>query len=334
MRVDLETITRGITLQIRLVDDLLDLTRITGGKLRLELQPMDAHEALRQAFAMVDGEIQERRITVALDLAAARHSIHADAVRIQQVFWNVLKNAVKFTPPGGTIKVSTRIPPDRPNAFVVDITDTGIGIAPDMLEKIFDSFAQEHHEGAHRFGGLGLAITRRLVEMHHGCIRAHSGGRDMGATFRIEIPLTVPGPSTHDPASTPACTPTERAARHILLVEDHEMTRNALARLLERRGHTVIVAGTAAAAREMAAANRCDLVISDLGLPDCDGHTLMNALREAHLLPGIAMSGYGTEADLRRSQDSGFFTHLTKPVDIRALEAAIAAAPRPAGSRP
>lgn len=331
VRADIETIARGIALQVQLVDDLLDLTRITGGKLRLDLQPSDAHNALREALEMVRSEIRERRIEVELDLSAPDHCVHADAVRMQQVFWNVLKNAVKFTPPCGTITVRTFHAADSQDALVVEVADTGIGIAPEMLETIFDSFAQEDHSGAHRFGGLGLglAITRRLVELQQGRISAHSAGRDRGATFRIELPLAPSGTATAcSPRPVAPATPNPHA-RRILLVEDHEMTRQTLASLLQRRGHTVFDAGTAAQARALATTCDCDLVISDLGLPDCDGHTFMAAMRDAHGLTGIALSGYGAEADLRRSQESGFFTHLTKPVNIHALEAAIAAAPPP-----
>ena len=181
----------------------------------------------------------------------------------------------------------------------------------------------------HRFGGLGLglAITRRLVELQRGRIHARSEGRGRGASFHIEMPLAaaVPGPPT--PAAAPGPAMPLPPVRRILLVEDHKMTRETLGRLLERRGHTVFPAATAAAARELAATGGCDLVISDLGLPDGDGHAFMAQLRDAHGLPGIAMSGYGAEADLQRSQKSGFFTHLTKPVSLHVLEAAIAAAP-------
>jgi PAS domain S-box-containing protein len=329
VREDLETISRGISLQVRLVDDLLDLTRITGGKLSLTLEPVDVHEALKQALEMVNFEIRERRTAVTLDLGAPHHSMQADAVRLQQIFWNVLKNAVKFTPRGGVITVRTLIRPDQPGTLVVEISDTGTGIAPDMLERIFDSFAQEEHGSVHRFGGLGLglSISRRLVELHHGTIRASSEGRGKGATFCIELPLAAAAEVAAPDKKPPA--PPRPGGRLILLVEDHDMTRATLARLLELRGHTVFPAGAAAEALRLAATHVCDLVISDLGLPDGDGCTLMATLRAAHRLPGIAMSGYGAEADVGRSQESGFFHHLTKPVGIHNLEAAIAAAPYP-----
>jgi len=329
VREDIDVIAKGIALQAQLVDDMLDITRITTGKLRLNLQPIDAHAALRHAYEIVRAEAQERKIEVTFDLAAAHNCIEADAVRVQQIFWNVLKNAVKFSLPGGAVTVGTRNPAEKEGMLVVEITDAGIGIEPEMVGKIFGAFVQEEHDGAHRFGGigLGLAITHRLVELQGGQIYAESGGHGRGATFRIELPLEVPELSIDEkpaPAPMAAGVPT---ARRILLVEDHEQTRSTLVQLLERRGHSVVGVTTAANAREIAAANDFDLVISDLGLPDGDGHKLMTELRDAYGLPGLALSGYGMGEDLERSRASGFFTHLTKPVDIHALDAAIAAAP-------
>ena len=330
VREDIDVIARGIALQAQLVDDMLDITRITTGKLRLDLQPIDAHSVLRQVYEILRTDVQERQIDVTLDLAAPHNCIKADAVRVQQIFWNVLKNAVKFTPPGGAITVRTRNPADKEGMLAVEITDTGIGIEPGILGKVFDAFIQEEHDGAHRFGGLGLglAITRRLVEAQHGQIHAESAGRGHGATFRIELPLEEPGLREAEGLAPVRPTAGVAAARCILLVEDHEPTRSTLVRLLERRGHKVVGVTTAAAAREIAAARDCDLVISDLGLPDGDGHALMAELRDAYGLHGIALSGYGMEEDLERSRRSGFFTHLTKPVDIHALESAIAIAPQ------
>jgi PAS domain S-box-containing protein len=336
VRPDIEAVARGITLQARLVDDLLDLTRITSGKLRLDLQPVDAHKALHQALELVMPEIAEKRINVRLELPDGNPFIRADDVRMRQVFWNVFKNAVKFTPPGGSVSVRTFHPAGREDTLIAEVTDSGIGIAPEMLERIFESFAQESHGSAHRFGGLGLglAISRRLVELQNGRIHARSAGRGLGATFSIEMPLSAYKPKTAVSEGAPREDIIPVSARRILLVEDHEMTRTTLTRLLEHRGHEVYPASTASEARALAATGKCDLVISDLGLPDCDGHTFMAAIRDNHGLPGIALSGYGAEEDHRRSRASGFFTHITKPVPIRVLEAAIAAAPPPPESAP
>ncbi len=335
VREDLAVIAKGIALQAQLVDDLLDLTRITGGKLRLDLQSIDAHTALHQTCEILRADMHERQLEVTFDLGASQHCIKADAVRIQQIFWNVLKNAVKFTPTGGAITIRTRNPAEKKGTLIVEISDTGVGIEPEMLEKVFDSFTQEDQGGRHRFGGigLGLAITRRLVAAQNGRIEVESSGRNCGATFQIELPLQAPESciTVGASAAAPGATPSTKS-RHILLVEDHEQTRSTLMRLLQRRGHRVAAVATAAGAREIAAAGGVDLVISDLGLPDGDGHLLMSYLRDTHGLPGIALSGYGTEEDLERSRQSGFSIHLTKPIDIHALEDAIAAAPVPSRS--
>ena len=332
VRDDINVIAKGIALQARLVDDLLDSTRITGGKLRLELLPIDADAALHHAHDILRSDITEGQINVTLDLAAPRHTIKADAVRLQQIFWNVLKNAVKFTPPGGSITVRTRNPEQNPETLEVEIADTGVGIDPEMLGRVFETFIQEDHNQGHRFGGvgLGLAISRRLVEMQDGRIEAESKGRGCGATFRIELPLAADAALA---AVAPAAAAAPGAAFHsrrILLVEDHDQTRSTLVQLLQRRGHLVADVGTMATARERAALGDFDLLISDLGLPDGDGRKLMTELHQCYGLPGIALSGYGMENDIARSRTSGFFAHLTKPVDIRALESAIAAAPQPA----
>jgi signal transduction histidine kinase len=331
VRSDIDVIAKGIALQAQLVDDLLDITRITGGKLRLDLRPIDAHAALRHALNILQADIREREINCTLDLAAGRQTIKADAVRLQQIFWNVLKNAVKFTPRGGSIIVRTGNPPENPDTLAVEVIDSGVGITAEMIARVFDAFIQEDDNRGHRFGGigLGLAITQRLVELQHGRITAESAGKGKGATFRIEMPLDKSEPERRPAVNdaSPAAAP--QTPRRILLVEDHEQTRSTLERLLQRRGHTVEGVATMCAARERAATGEYDLIISDLGLPDGDGHKLMAELHDNHGLPGIALSGYGMDHDIARSRANGFFAHLTKPVDIRVLESAIAAAPHP-----
>ncbi len=329
VRDDINVIAKGIALQASLVDDLLDITRITGGKLRLDLRPIDAHAGLRHASDILRADVAERAIKMTLDLAAAHHTIKADAVRLQQIFWNVLKNAVKFTDPGGAVTVRTTNPAEKPDTLAVEVVDTGVGIESEMLGRVFDAFIQEDHELGHRFGGvgLGLAISRRLVELQNGRIEAESKGRGCGATFRIELPLAVAEPLAQSEPDAVAPVKQVPASRQILLVEDHEQTRKTLVQLLQRRGHVVADVATKAAARDRAAMGDCDLLISDLGLPDGDGYELMAELHHTYGLPGIALSGYGMDHDIARSRASGFFAHLTKPVDIRALESAIAAAP-------
>ena len=191
IRADFEMIAKNVALEARLIDDLLDLTRITRGKLTLNRMPGDVHTILRDALTTVEAELKDKAITLHLDLNATRHAIHGDVVRLQQVFWNVLKNAVKFTSEAGKIRIETEA---RDGRMFVRISDTGIGLTPAEIGRIFDAFSQGDHtdnEKYHRFGGLGLglAISKRLMELHGGQIRASSPGRNQGATFEIELPL-------------------------------------------------------------------------------------------------------------------------------------------------
>jgi PAS domain S-box-containing protein len=341
-RADFETIRKHVELEARLIDDLLDLTRITRGKLSLERKVIDIHTVLRDAVATVTPDMAEKGIELTIRTTAGRHHIAGDAVRLQQVFWNVLKNAVKFTPGGGRIDVST----DADDGHLcVRIVDSGIGMTGTEIARAFDAFTQGDHaveNGPHRFGGLGLglAIARMIVEMHAGAIYATSEGRGRGATFVLEFPLvdharTPPAPTPHvasaakvavDVAALPDKNGATVAADGgtILLVEDHEPTRSALERLLVRRRFSVAAAATASDARTLAGEQSFDLLISDVGLPDGNGYDLMLEFRQRYGMRGIAMTGYGMEQDLARSQAAGFGAHLTKPVRVQSLDAAIA----------
>jgi PAS domain S-box-containing protein len=335
VREDFETIRKNVELEARLIDDLLDLTRITNGKMILAHQTVDVHAVVRDALSTVKGELTSRKVEVILDLEKGRPVVRGDPVRLQQVFWNVLKNAVKFTSDKGKVVVATSVP-DGQGTFVLRVTDTGIGITPSELGHIFDAFVQGDHArgvGSHRFGGLGLglAISRKLVELHSGRIYAESEGRDRGSTFVIEIPLDVaagdghagpmdqPGFRTLAPAVEPA-----GPRLSLLLVEDHTPTRVALERLLHRRNYRVCVCESATEARALAKAEKIDLVISDIGLPDGSGYDLMAELEELYGLKGIALTGYGMEGDIARSRATGFAVHLMKPVSMQTLDAAIA----------
>jgi signal transduction histidine kinase len=192
LRADFETIARNVSLEARLIDDLLDLTRITRGKLTLNFEPTDVHQMINEALAIVRQDIADKRQRIRLDLSADRHVLTGDPVRLQQVFWNILKNAVKFTPEDGQITIETRLLPG--DHLLIRITDSGHGLTQPELDRIFDAFAQGDHIGGphhHRFGGLGLglAISRTLVELHGGTIRAASEGRDRGASFEVDLPL-------------------------------------------------------------------------------------------------------------------------------------------------
>ncbi|MEO6874668.1 MAG: PAS domain S-box protein [Opitutaceae bacterium] len=337
VRADFEIIRKNVELEARLIDDLLDLTRITRGKLALELRQVDAHTIIRDTLDTVSTELAAKKITVILQLNSAFTEIRGDAVRLQQVLWNVLKNAVKFTPQGGCLTVATDYATER-RLLVIRITDTGIGMVPDELNRVFEAFAQGDHAdggGSHRFGGLGLglAITRRIVELHQGQINATSEGRDRGCTFIIELPgvkadlasaspeasLNLPAPAKAPLSSTP---PARQLV--LLLVEDHAPTRIALEALLKRRNFQVFSAGSVGEAQAIAGREKIDVVISDIGLPDGSGFELMTELRDRYGLKGIALTGYGMESDLIRSHAAGFVNHLTKPVKMQSLDEALA----------
>ena len=329
VRTDFETIARNVTLEARLIDDLLDLTRIAHDKLTLNAVPLDAHGVLRHVLGTMRQEARAKRIELATHLDAAASGVAGDDARLQQVFFNVLRNAVKFTPAGGRIDVGTANPADRPGVLAIDVSDTGIGLTAEELTRVFDPFAQgsaiEGGDGS-RYGGLGLglAIARKIAELHGGSLTGRSGGRGQGATFRLELPLGSgqAGPAAA-PAAAPAGQPPRAAPRRILLVEDHEPSRLALGRLLRNRGMDVVHAASVAEAVRCAAEGLFDLVISDLGLPDGNGCDLLRTLRAAHGCRGIALSGYGAEADVGRSREAGFLAHLTKPVQVAALERAL-----------
>jgi CheY-like chemotaxis protein len=290
------------------------------------------HRALHEAAFTVQHDVQERQITLQFDLRADPGTIEGDEVRVQQVFWNVLKNAVKFTPVSGTITVGTRA--DEGNV-IIEVTDTGIGMEPHELSRIFNAFAQGDHAeagGAHRFGGLGLglAISRKLVELHGGRIEAFSEGKGRGSTFRVVFPRqqpAKPGPAASaEPAKATANSPENAAGQsrlHLLVVEDHASTRDTLEKLLVRRGHRVSAVASTDAALAAAAQQRFDLVVSDIGLPDGDGYQLMSTLRELYGLCGVALSGYGMQRDLDRSREAGFVAHLTKPIRLESLDSVI-----------
>jgi CheY-like chemotaxis protein len=282
-------------------------------------------------------------------LSAAHHTVHADAVRLQQVFWNLIGNAVKYTPEGGTLRLRSSNPPTdvaaggdgspgAPRPWLrVEVTDTGIGIEPEVMPRIFDPFEQGEQTLTRRYGGLGLglSISRTLVQMHGGTLTATSAGRGAGATFTIELPTVAepaevtapPAPAEQAPELKPAAPEPvahreATAARRILLVDDNEDTLRVMARLLRLSGHQVVTADTMEAALH-AASQPFDLLITDIGLPDGTGWDLMRTLRSRGPVRGIAISGFSMDDDVTRSTEVGFLQHLCKPVNPEELEQAI-----------
>lgn len=330
-------IERNIALEARLIDDLLDLTKISHRKLFLRPEACDVHSLIELAIEILRHEARDKAITIDRIFDARHRVFLVDPGRFQQVVWNLLRNAIKFSPHGSRVCVRT-IEEKSPGAETwlrMDVTDTGLGIDPAKLDRIFLPFEQGDMAGDHRFGGvgLGLAIARAVVIAHGGRISAFSTGRGCGATFRVELPGAVePPPETAERGTrisigSPTPSRPRVQALRLLLVEDHASTLQAVTQLLHRDGHYVVAASTAAAALAAAAVEVFDFVISDLGLPDRRGTELMLELHGAYGLRGVALTGYGMEEDMLRARDAGFIHHLVKPVSIAELRRVIAALP-------
>jgi PAS domain S-box-containing protein len=320
---DLEMLQRNIELEALLIDDLLDLTRIAHGKLELHSNAADLHALIEHALKIAEGDAAGRQIEVVRHFTARHFHTWGDSARLQQVFWNLIKNSVKFTPPRGRIEISTRN--ITPACIEVVVRDNGVGIEPDLLPRIFEAFEQGGRDVTSRFGGLGLglAICKRVIDLHHGTITATSPGRGRGSTFTITLNAIetslLDGPPIYLGSEM-----VESRGAELLLVEDHSDTARVLLRILTKAGYHVDLAHRVSEARALAAEKPFDLVISDLGLPDGSGLELMRHLSTTYGLRGIALSGFGTDEDLAASQAAGFDAHLTKPVDWDRLKEAIA----------
>lgn len=331
IRPTLEMIRQNVNLQARLIDDLLDVMRIVRGKMPLHWEVADGHALIRQALQMCQSEILGKDLRLDLGLGAQKHHLNADPARFQQVIWNLIKNAVKFTPGGGVITVRTRNVEDREgreDRLVIEISDTGIGIEPEVLPLIFDPFQQGETRITRKFGGLGLglAICRGIVEAHGGMLTAESPGTGRGATFGVELG-TIPNPAATDGKPAPPLPVVARtlpSSLRILVVEDEPATLRLMARLLEGLGHSVTTANSIATGCEAFEAGEFDLIVSDIGLPDGSGLELMRrvvAMRGR--IAAIALTGYGMEEDIQKSREAGFTAHMTKPIDFTKLESMI-----------
>jgi two-component system CheB/CheR fusion protein len=324
-----DLIQRNVELETRLVDDLLDITRISRGKLLMTSTCVDIHERLLHVAEMLGDDALGAGLVLTVRTEATAHHVKGDATRLSQVFLNLLKNAIKFTPAGGRVAVRTWNPRGA-EAIVVSVLDDGMGIEPALLPRLFDAFEQGGRDVTRLFGGLGLglSISKALVDLHGGAIEVRSEGHGKGAEFTVRFATTAP---MTGPAATPRrgdvhrrpTTPGGRNECRILLVEDHVDTARVMGRLLTAGGHVVRTAHTCAAALAVAAVEPFDVVVSDLGLPDGSGLDLMRRLQELRPITGIALTGYGMEDDVRRTRDAGFAEHLVKPINVEDLEQAI-----------
>ena len=314
---DIAMMRRNVEMEARLIDDLLDLTRIARKNIQLEMAFADAHQLLRHAVDICHDGIVARRLVMSLQLQAKYHHVHADSARLEQVFWNVIRNAVKFTPKGGAVTV--RSSNDAGGNLRVEIVDTGVGIAPESLPLLFDAFQVPGvpHHGASGGLGLGLAISKSLVELHGGTMLAASEGIGKGATITVILPTCQEPPVAASPQHQ------AESSLRILLVEDDATTAAVLAKLLKRAGHQITTAATVGEALDIGMARPFDLLLSDIGLPDGTGMDVMRQLKSCRGLKGIALSGYGMESDVRNSLAAGFATHLIKPIDFRTLRRVI-----------
>ena len=315
----LPMIRRNVALEARLIDDLLDVTAIASGKVSLKLETVDMHQLVHAVAKMLEDQLASAEIELVLDLSAPAPLVRADSARMQQVLWNVMRNAVKFTPKGGSVRVASS---SGRLEFELRVTDTGIGIDPAALPHIFDAFEQADREVTRRFGGLGLglAIARGLVTQHQGELAAESDGRNRGATFTLRLPLAREAlvPAGADPDGT---VDDAGHALRVLLVEDSLDAAATMKMLLEAYGWSVTHAATCREALEVGRAERFDVVLTDLGLPDGSGIEVGRELSSRS--PVVALSGYGAAPDLRSSAMAGFSAHLVKPAEPSAVHRAL-----------
>lgn len=313
-------IRRNVQILVSLINELLDLTHISRGDLRLELTTIDAHHAIGDALRDLSAQLKAKQIDLRVNLRAEFRHIKVDRAKFHRIITNLAGNAVKFTPIEGKIRVTTTNASN--DDLVIEISDSGMGIEAGSLARIFSPFEQGDASIRRRFGGLGLglSISKSLAEAHGAKLEAESEGRNNGATFRLRFKTVqlFPGEATPEPKAGP------EASMRILLVEDHADTRQCLHHLLESRGHRVHSAGDAKSAVELTEREKFDLLIADLGLPDRSGLELLRELRQREPeLPAIALSGCGMPKDVGNSKEAGFIEHLVKPVDLQRLYAVI-----------
>ena len=323
LRAQLSMIRRNVQLEARLIDDLLDLTKVARGTLQLVgAGPIDVHSLLAHTREIVENDARQKSVHLEFDLTASEHHVRGDATRLHQVFWNLVKNAIKFSIAGGRITVRTFNP--VPGQFVLTVEDTGAGITPQILPVIFRAFVQGETREARAGGGLGLglAISKAIVEAHGGTIRAQSAGPGLGAIFTVELAASLPflNAAVAEPEPRVRTAPPHL---RLLVVEDHEPTMMVLVRLLRHYGHNVFTAESVERALAVAATHSFDLVISDLGLPDGNGIDLMRQLAKNYGLRGIALSGYGMPEDRAKTKQAGFLAHLVKPINFDQLQSAL-----------
>ena len=322
LKEGLSVIERNARAQAQLIADLLDMSRIVSGKLRLEMESIDLHEVVRAAVETVSPAAQAKRIQVRVVLEPRMGPVQGDPQRLQQVVWNLLSNAVKFTPAHGAVEVAvTR----EAGAAQIRVSDTGQGMAADLLPHVFDRFRQADSSTTRRHGGLGLglSIVKQLVELHGGTVRAESPGVDRGATFVIQLPLLQAG-SAREEGSAPLAAASDSprnavtlAGVTVLAVDDEPDALSVVRRLLEDCQAQVLTAGSAAEALTLIADRQPDVLLSDIGMPDIDGYELIRRVRGTRAgadLPAVALTAYARDEDQVRALRAGYQAHVAKPL--------------------
>jgi len=314
----LDSVERNALAQQKLIEDILDVSRIISGKLRLKSSEVDVAEAIRAATDSVRPALDAKSLRLETRISGALPKVIGDEDRLQQIIWNLLSNAVKFTPRGGSIMVTVHADEDW---ITVSVADTGEGIAPEFIPHIFERFRQADNSTTRVHGGLGLglSIVHHLVESHGGTIRAESPGRGQGATFTLRLPLGSGVRLERSLSASMAPSGATLRGVRVLLVDDDVDSRELVAELLQQRAAEVVAAGSVSDAIERIRDSRPHVIISDIGMPKEDGYVLATRLRtmgEAGSdIPAIALTAYVGEKDGERALAAGFDAHLGKPVD-------------------
>jgi signal transduction histidine kinase len=326
-----EVIERQVRYLTRLVDDLLDVSRITRGKITLAREPLELAALISRAVETVQPVIDERSHQLSIDVADGHLKVDGDPVRLVQAISNVLSNAAKYTEPGGTIRLlAARAGAD----LEIRVRDNGIGIPADRMPQIFNLFTQVNHGSEHAQSGLGigLALVRRLIEMHGGTVSAHSDGSGCGSEFVMRLPMIAGGAHAEtgaapaevemQPQSAACAQPQRQAQRRILIADDNADALESLARVLQLSGHEVFSACNGSAALESAERHLPDVALLDVGMPLLNGYEVARRIRAEPWGKGVllvAVTGWGQETDRRRSREAGFDSHLVKPLDLDEL---------------
>ena len=331
----LDVIERNVQLQTQLISDLLDMSRIASGKLRLEVEAVDLAAVVEAAVETARPAAQKKGVQLEGIVEPGAGAVAGDPVRLQQIVSNLLGNAIKFTGEGGRVLV--RVEPADGHTQIV-VSDTGIGIKPDVLPALFDRFRQADSSTTRRYGGLGLglAIVRQLTELHGGAVSARSDGEGKGATFIVSLPLALASAQPAHPGSSQASGHPDGGYRRdlpvegvrVLVVEDENDTRELLERILSEAGCKVVAVASASAALDALRVQRPDVLLSDIGLPDEDGYSLIRKIRclpgEAGAVPAIAVTAFARFEDRTRALHAGFQSHVSKPVQPAELLASVA----------